>query len=128
MGVQFKNYALLAVVLVFTIYYVLLGTGLFSRVWANQIAYRYWIGIIAVSTATFVLYGIDKVQAVKYQQKAKNRVPELLLHLLTLLGGFVGGWLGMFVFWHKVRKPVFWAVLIIATGLQMALWVTLPMG
>jgi uncharacterized membrane protein YsdA (DUF1294 family) len=45
-------------------------------------------------------------------------VPELVLHEMALMGGFVGGWLGMLALPHKVRKPAFWAVLAGATMLH----------
>ncbi len=45
------------------------------------------------------------------------RVPEKVLHLAALAGGFAGGWLGMWVFNHKTRKPVFRQVLIVSTVL-----------
>ena len=65
----------------------------------------------ALGAALFFLYGADKTQA-----KLGNwRIPELTLHTFALLGGFTGGWAGMIVFRHKVRKPVFWMVLIIST-------------
>jgi uncharacterized membrane protein YsdA (DUF1294 family) len=34
---------------------------------------------------------------------------------LALAGGFVGGWIGRFVFHHKTRKPVFAVVLTAST-------------
>jgi uncharacterized membrane protein YsdA (DUF1294 family) len=52
------------------------------------------------------------------------RVPELILHLLALVGGFAGGWLGMAVFRHKSnyrRHPGIWAVLVLSTAGHLAL-------
>jgi len=73
--------------------------------------------VAASSITTFLLYGYDKFQAMRHGL----RVPELVLHAMALLGGFLGGWLGMFVFRHKVRKPAFWAVLAGSTVLHAAL-------
>jgi uncharacterized membrane protein YsdA (DUF1294 family) len=112
MGPQFRNYSILAIVLTFIAYYLVLWTGLSGR---------YLAGVLATSIATFILYGIDKAQAKTFQRQAKQRVPENLLHLMALVGGFLGGWAGMFIFWHKVRKPVFWAVLGGSTILHIAL-------
>jgi uncharacterized membrane protein YsdA (DUF1294 family) len=109
---QFRNYGLLALILTFIVYYLLVWLNFFSR---------YLDGVLATSFTLFVLYGIDKGQAKLLQGKARNRVPEILLHLMALLGGFIGGWAGMFVFWHKIRKPIFWVVLTFSTLLHMGL-------
>lgn len=69
------------------------------------------------SLSLFLLYGIDKTQAVRQGW----RVPELVLHGLALIGGFIGGWLGMAIFRHKTRKPVFKVVLAVATVIGVAL-------
>ena len=77
--------------------------------------YLSWL--IAVNVTTFLLYGYDKFQA----PREGTRVPEVVLHGLALAGGFVGGWLGMLLFRHKIRKPVFPIVLAIAS----ILWIVL---
>lgn len=62
---------------------------------------------IAASSATsLVLYAIDKGASLGN----KRRVPESLLLLLPLLGGFFGSLIGMLLFRHKIRKRSFWAV------------------
>ena len=71
----------------------------------------YWIWLVALSVITFLLYGYDKGQA----KLGGLRVPEIVLHVLALLGGFPGGWVGRAVFRHKIRKPVFTVVLIVST-------------
>ena len=73
------------------------------------------------SIATFAAYGIDKAQA----RRGGWRIPELGLHGLALAGGAAGGWLGMAAFHHKTRHPDFFAVLAVATALQVALGVAL---
>ena len=81
--------------------------------------YPLWLagsGVVA-----FALYGFDKLQA----KRDGGRVPEIVLHLLTLAGGFIGGWAGRFAFRHKTRKPAFLAVLILATALHVAGWMYL---
>jgi uncharacterized membrane protein YsdA (DUF1294 family) len=74
--------------------------------------YATWL--VAWSAATLVLYGIDKGLA-----RARGpRVPEAILHLLSAVGGFAGGWLGMLAFRHKSnmrRHPAIWAVLGLST-------------
>jgi len=46
-----------------------------------------------------------------------TRVPEVVLHLLTALGGSIGSFAGMQIFRHKTQKKsfqlVFWAIVII---------------
>jgi len=81
----------------------------------------YWIWLISLSIITFLLYGYDKAQA----KIGGTRVPEVVLHGLALLGGFVGGWLGRFAFHHKTRKRSFTIVLTIATVLHLGLIILL---
>lgn len=97
---------------------VILGIGIFVALmlWGKINWYVAWL--IGWSVALFALYGIDKTQS-----KLHNwRVPEIVLHALALIGGFVGGWLGMFLFHHKTNKPVFKLVLAIATILGIVLF------
>ena len=85
-----------------------------SSLWPGSF-YVKWV--VASSITTLVFYVYDKSQS----RRHGPRVPELVLHAMALLGGFLGGWLGMFVFRHKVRKPAFWAVLAGSTVLHAAL-------
>ena len=113
MGPQFKRFLIQAAVVGVVTYGVLFyATGL----------NLYVIWLMALGVATFMLYGFDKLEARRFGNQAKNRVPERLLHLLVLMGGFGGGWLGMFLFWHKVRDFWFWAILIVATALHVV-WI-----
>jgi uncharacterized membrane protein YsdA (DUF1294 family) len=70
-----------------------------------------WIWLVAINLVTFIMYGYDKSEA----KSGGLRVPEVVLHGLALAGGFVGGWIGRFVFHHKTRKPVFAVVLTAST-------------
>lgn len=74
----------------------------------------YVVWLISWSIATFVIYGVDKGMARLHFLRA----PEIVLHAAALVGGFAGGWLGMFVWWHKVRKTLFWVVLSFSTALH----------
>ena len=78
----------------------------------------YPLCLASTGIVTFALYGFDKMQA----KRDGGRVPEIVLHLLTLAGGFPGGWVGRFVFQHKTRKPVFLIVLVMATALHAWLY------
>ena len=109
---QLRIYGLIALVVTAISYLVL--WQLFNWGW-------YQMAIIALSTATFVLYGLDKFDATRHGDQAQHRVPKNLLHLLALLGGFPGGWLGMFLFWHKIRQLAFWAVLTVSTVIHTML-------
>ncbi len=74
----------------------------------------YTIWLIALSVTTFTLYILDKTLS----KLGRVRVPEIILHLLTILGGFPGGWLGRLVFRHKTnvqKHPSFLIVLILST-------------
>ena len=58
---------------------------------------------IFLNIFTFLLFGYDKFVA----RAERRRIPELVLHSLTVMGGIVGAWLGMTVFRHKVRLSGF---------------------
>lgn len=58
---------------------------------------------LIVNAIAFLIYGIDKLKA-----KADAwRIPEKTLILLAVIGGAFGAFLGMKVFHHKTRKPLF---------------------
>ena len=65
-----------------------------------------WQAVLAwavLNAATFAVYGADKHRA----RRERWRIPERTLLLLAVLGGSVGALLGMNVFHHKTRKPLF---------------------
>lgn len=59
-----------------------------------------WTYYLVLNIITFCLYGYDKFIA----GRDYSRIPEFVLHLLTVFGGIPGAWLGMFIFRHKVRS------------------------
>ena len=59
--------------------------------------------IIIINVIAFLTYGYDKRRA----QKNKWRIQEKTLILLALLGGSPGALLGMQIFRHKTRNPLF---------------------
>lgn len=61
------------------------------------------IYLAAVNVLLLVLMGLDKARAKSH----KWRIPERTLFLVALLGGSLGGVLGMLLFRHKTRHPVF---------------------
>ena len=93
-----------AILLLFLVF--LLGLHLFPA----------WI--IAFSLTTFALFGFDKGLA----KADKDRIPENVLHLFTILGGFPGQLIGRLLFRHKVnfsKHPLFNIVLIASTILWL---------
>ena len=56
--------------------------------------------LIGMSVITFVFYGYDKRQAIKN----RSRVPEVILHILALLGGTPGAFLGSLSLGTKQRN------------------------
>jgi uncharacterized membrane protein YsdA (DUF1294 family) len=77
----------------------------------------YWIWLAIASGITFLLYGFDKAQS----KNGGWRVPELVLHVFALAGGFPGGWLGRAIFHHKTKKVLFVFVLAVSTVIHLAL-------
>jgi uncharacterized membrane protein YsdA (DUF1294 family) len=78
--------------------------------------------LVFANAVTFLLFGWDKWRAVR----GGWRVPELQLVLWGVVGGWLGGILGMFVFRHKISKSSFrlkygFGLLILA-GLVWADW------
>lgn len=61
------------------------------------------IVMVLLNVLSFVLYGLDKIKAVNDAW----RIPEKRLLWASAMGPF-GGWLGMRIFRHKVKKPRFY--------------------
>jgi uncharacterized membrane protein YsdA (DUF1294 family) len=99
--------------LLFWLLMALTGILIFAR--TELPTYPAWL--LALSIVTFFVYGFDKWQS----QRKGWRISDLMLHILALLGGFLGGWAGLFWFRHKTRHPLFFVVLILATLLHIGL-------
>ncbi|RVT88385.1 DUF1294 domain-containing protein [Inhella crocodyli] len=80
----------------------------------------------ALSTALFIVYGMDKWAA----KRGRARVAESSLHLIALLGGWPGALLGQQVFRHKTAKPAFlrWTWAMVALNLLALVWIVTPAG
>lgn len=61
------------------------------------------IYLLVINGIAFLLFGIDKKKAIHHAY----RIPERILILASILGGSYGAWIGMLVFHHKTRKPLF---------------------
>jgi len=76
----------------------------------------------SLSLATFLIYGLDKVQAMR----GKRRVSEWSLHLLALAGGTPGAALGQVVFRHKTQKKSFrriFSLIVFIQAVALTVWV-----
>jgi uncharacterized membrane protein YsdA (DUF1294 family) len=76
-----------------------------------------WAWVFGITLTTFAYYGWDKRQA----QREGARVPEMVLHMLALIGGSLGAYAGMQLFRHKTLKGrfrlMFWLIALIQMGL-----------
>lgn len=71
---------------------------------------------------TFFAYGNDKKRA----RQNRWRISEKVLMTLALLGGSAGAFLGMQVFHHKTKKPLF--KIGVPCILIIHIWVLLKIG
>jgi uncharacterized membrane protein YsdA (DUF1294 family) len=55
--------------------------------------------LITINIITFIIFGIDKLKAIK----KKNRIKNITLFTLSILGGSIGSLLGMYLFRHKTK-------------------------
>jgi uncharacterized membrane protein YsdA (DUF1294 family) len=99
------GFGLLSVVLTVILYPLILSATSWQL-------YAVWLA--ALTLVTLIMYGLDKALAIL----KGPRVPEVILHILALLGGFLGAWLGMALFRHKTnrhRHPWFAPIVILST-------------
>jgi uncharacterized membrane protein YsdA (DUF1294 family) len=76
-----------------------------------------WIYLISITLIAFLFHGYDKFQA----RKNGKRIPEIVLHLLTLFGGTIGTFLGRILFHHKTQKLKYRVIFILIVILQIGL-------
>ena len=105
-----KSFAIIALVVTLVVIALL--------VWLVGTGYWFWIWLASWSVTAFLFYGFDKGQA----KRDGWRVPEVVLHGLSLVGGFVGAFLGMRIFHHKTKKSQFLAVMIGSAVLWALIW------
>lgn len=79
----------------------------------------------ALSTALFLVYGIDKWAA----RRGSARVANASLHLIALMGGWPGALLAQHIFRHKTAQPAFlrltWAMAALNISLLLLAWTLL---
>jgi uncharacterized membrane protein YsdA (DUF1294 family) len=111
-GMRRRDQQRLATALGFAIPALLVAAGLFGALWFTLRGNPYLLWLIAIGIVALFMFRMDKWQS----ERDGKRVPEVVLHMLTLLGGFWGSALGMFAFprRHKTRDLTFWAVLFLS--------------
>ncbi|MBP7891512.1 MAG: DUF1294 domain-containing protein [Arenimonas sp.] len=67
------------------------------------------IALAILNALTVVLYGLDKSAA----RRGDRRIPENMLHLLALMGGWPGAFLAQRLFHHKTEKRAFQCVFLL---------------
>lgn len=81
-----------------------------------------WMWLLFVNLLTLVIYGVDKLAAIK----AWSRVPEITLLVFGLVGGWLGALCGQQLFRHKTQKQPFktWFILSVVLNLAalIAIW------
>jgi len=68
-----------------------------------QVKYMMIYYIAIINILTFIIYGLDKLFAIKNL----SRVSENTLLLLSFVGGSIGAYIGMKFFHHKTNKKKF---------------------
>ena len=101
-----KYFLILAVILIVILSFI------FSYLIEINLLYAY---VTSINLITLLFYGYDKHQA------GNNgfRIPEIVLHLLALIGGSPGALLGQILFRHKTRKVKFSFVFIMIVIIQV---------
>lgn len=83
----------------------------------QRLGARLALWVCALSIIAALIYGLDKSQA----RRGGLRVPEGILHALTLLGGSPGAFLAMQALRHKTGKRnfqlVFWAIVAVQAAI-----------
>jgi uncharacterized membrane protein YsdA (DUF1294 family) len=100
---------------------VILVAGVSVLFWRLGVNVLYAV-LGGMSVIAFLFYGYDKRQAIRN----RPRIPEIVLHLLALLGGSPGAFLGQLAFRHKTKKLsfriVFLAIVLLQAVLGFCYW------
>ena len=79
------------------------------------------IYVLLINITGFVMMGADKRKA----RYAAYRIPEKALFIVSIIGGSIGTWIGMYLFRHKTRHWYFVVFIPIILLLQIAVIVIL---
>ena len=77
------------------------------------------IYLIIINIITFILYGLDKMFAIK----SMWRISEKTLILLATFGGAIGAILAMYFFRHKTKTPKFFITIPILCIIESYLYI-----
>ena len=94
---------------------LILSAGIGIALWHFTRIHPLWIYLLTLTLLNFLFYGYDKYQAIN----RNTRIPEAVLHLLTLAGGTIGAIAGQLLFRHKTKKLSFRVVFIIIMVVQI---------
>ena len=72
--------------------------------------------LLGVNIITLLLFGIDKLKA----KGNRYRISERFLILFCFAGGGLGGFIGMYLFTHKVKKWYF--NLLVPISIALTVW------
>lgn len=81
----------------------------------------HWLAnwLLAVNLVTFAYYGINKSLASRF---VVGRIPEIVLHTLSAIGGSPAALLAMWLFRHKTIKTsfrvLFWSIVLLQVALS----------
>jgi len=97
----------------FSILAGLTAAVLYWFLYQTTILNPYVVWLIALSITTCAMFWVDKMLA----KVGSSRIPEVVLHIFTLAGGFPGQWFGRFSARHKInsqKHPLFRIILIVS--------------
>ena len=76
------------------------------------------IYLLIINCIAFVVFGFDKIQAIKNTTNS-NRIRERTLLIIALIGGTLGGLLAMGLLRHKIKKVSFILQFLGIVGIQL---------
>jgi uncharacterized membrane protein YsdA (DUF1294 family) len=94
---------------------VLIAVVLLFLVLSSTTSWHWFFNwLISTSIVAFIYYGVDK----GLSKAGSVRIPEVILHLLSLIGGFIGALMGILVFRHKSNfrnHPLFLPIILVSS-------------
>ncbi len=77
------------------------------------------IYLAVINIVGFVLMGVDKKKA----QLGAWRIPEKVFFIVSIIGGSLGTWAGMYIFRHKTKHWYFVVFIPLILALQIGAWI-----
>jgi len=78
------------------------------------------IYLLIINILSFILYGVDKIKAIK-NKKHIQRISEKTLLFSSFLAGSIGSVLAMILFRHKIKKLSFMIKYILIVSIQVVI-------